>query len=109
MGNTWVVDFSHFLDEHGDVVPLPETAHPLFEQLTAIIVMASHLDSDASPEYQIFCRRRPNRKPCTGVIQADLDPETDNIVWWCPVCKDTGVISNWQGTMWDMSDAGIEH
>ena len=26
---------------------------------------------------------RPNRKPCIGVIQTDIDPETKQIIWWC--------------------------
>ncbi len=109
MSNTLIVDFSHFLDENGDMAPLPGAAERLFQQLAAIIIMATHPDSETLPEYQVPCRRRPQRKPCPGTIQADLDDETEEIVWWCPICQDTGIISNWQETLWDMTDADIEH
>jgi hypothetical protein len=109
MSGTLIVDLSYFLDEHGDLAPLPGPALRLFEHLAAIIVMASHPDSEALPEYQVLCRRRPLRKPCPGIIQTGFSAESDDIIWWCPVCKDTGIISNWQRTIWDMTAADIEH
>ena len=77
--------------------------------ITAIIVMATNTEADAPPEYQVRCRRYPNHKHCPGMIQTDQDTETEDIIWWCPVCNDTGVISSWQGTIWDLSDDDIEH
>jgi hypothetical protein len=41
-------------------------------------------------EYQVKCRRRPGRKPGTGSIEADFDPEDYRIMWWFPVCDDCG-------------------
>jgi hypothetical protein len=32
-----------------------------------------------------------------------------DIVWMCPVCGDHGLISNWRGTIWDMSGAEGVH
>jgi hypothetical protein len=43
------------------------------------------------------------------MINVKLEPETENIVWWCPVCHDNGKISNWKGSMWDLRGAGEIH
>ena len=35
---------------------------------------------------------------------------SDDVVWMCPKCNDRGFISNWQGSIWDMSEMGeVEH
>lgn len=109
MSTTWITDLNDFLDEVGEVADLPLPAQRLFAHITAIIVMATNTEADAPPEYQVRCRRYPNHKHCPGMIQTDQDTETEDIIWWCPVCNDTGVISSWQGTIWDLSDDDIEH
>jgi hypothetical protein len=40
------------------------------------------------------------------MIKVDFDPETEDVVWWCPVCKDNGYIRNWKGTVWDLTGPG---
>lgn len=105
MGDTWVVDLTHFLDEEGAIAPPKGPARRLAEHMVAIVAMASRPEIIPPPEYHVRCRRRPGRKPCLGMIEVDLDPETENIAWWCPVCDDNGYISNWKGTMWDLSKA----
>ena len=106
MADTWFTDITHFLDENGDMIKEPSQARKLGEYLAAIIAMASYPDPEYPPEYKVSCRRRPNRKPCLTEIAAWLDPDNDDVVWICPVCQDKGLISNWRGTMWDMSDVG---
>jgi hypothetical protein len=110
MADTWVTDITHFLDENGDMITEPRQARKLGEYLAAIIVMASFIEPEHPEKYQVFCRRRPNRNPCLGEIAGYIDPETDDIFWKCPKCGDRGLISNWQGTIWDMSDdAEVTH
>ncbi len=109
MGNTWIVDLTHFLDEKGTIAPPKGPARQLAEYITSIIKMASRPEIIPPPEYQVRCRRRPGRRPCTGVIEVDLDPDTEDIIWWCPICHDNGYISNWKGTMWDLSNAEELH
>ncbi len=109
MPGTWVTDIAHFLDEGGEVISEPPQARKLAEYLVAIIVMASFPEPEYPPEYRVRCRRRPNRKPCLEEIVGFVDPETDDIVWMCPVCGDHGLISNWRGTIWDMSNAEEVH
>jgi hypothetical protein len=38
-----------------------------------------------------------------GKVGAAL-AEDDAIVWQCPYCQAEGRISNWQGTLWDLSE-----
>ena len=105
MSDTWVTDLTHFLDEEGGIAPSEGPVRRLAEHLAAIVSMVSRPEIIPPPEYKVSCRRRPSRKPCTGAIEADLDPETEDIVWWCPVCHDNGYIRNWKGTMWDFTDS----
>lgn len=105
MGDTWIVDLNHFLDEEGAIAPPKGPGRRLAEHIVSIVSMTSQPEIIPSPEYQVRCRRRPGRKPCTGLIEVDLDPETEDIVWWCPICRDNGYIRNWKGTMWDLSNS----
>lgn len=40
-------------------------------------------------------------KGCNGQIQTALTPNQKEIHWYCPDCKNEGIIRNWQGTKWD--------
>lgn len=44
----------------------------------------------------------PRRGPKVEVRIARA--QDDAIVWSCPRCNAEGRISNWQGTLWDLSD-----
>lgn len=109
MTETWVTDLTHFLDEDGDLAFLPDPAFRLAEYFTSIVAMASHPDLVIPPQFRVHCRRRPGRKPCSGMIESDLDFETEDIMWWCPVCGDNGYIHNWKGSLWDLSRMDERH
>lgn len=109
MAATYITDITHFLDDEGYIVPESGPGLRFAEYLTSIISMISH-PPPLPEEFKVKCRRRPHRKPCNGIIEGDEDPETGALVWWCPECLDNGTISNWQGTIWDLSDAwGVAH
>ena len=105
MRNTWITDLTHFLDESGHIEPEKGPARRIAEYLTSIVAMVSLPELVIPQEYKVRCRRRPGRRPCVGCIEVDLDPETEDVMWWCPTCGDNGYIRNWKGTMWDLSDA----
>ena len=109
MRDTWYTNLKILLDEDGSIAAPKGPARKLAEYITAIVAMASRPESIPLSEYQVRCRRRPGRKPCTGIIEANFDPEGERIVWRCPVCEDKGYISDWQGSMWDLSDANVFH
>jgi hypothetical protein len=108
VARTLITDISHFLNEDGDLSLDYGPARNLAEHLTAIIAMVSH-PSPTPIEFAVFCRRRPNRIQCKGQIEGGIDPDTGTIIWWCPECADTGFISNWQDTFWDLSYADVMH
>ena len=109
MGDIWYTNLQIFLDESGAIVAPKGPARKIAEHITAIVAMATRPEIIPPPEYQVHCRRRPGRKPCPGIIEADIDPDDDRILWWCPVCDDCGYISDWQGSMWDLRDADVFH
>jgi hypothetical protein len=50
----------------------------------------------------VRCRRRPERRRCSGIIFSMPSVEHDDaIVWYCPVSGDNGLIRGWQDTLWD--------
>jgi len=104
MADTWITDITHFLDEDGEMIKKPLEVRRMGIYFASIIVMASYIEPEHPEVYQVSCRRRPNRKPCLGEIVGYVSPESDEIVWKCLKCGDRGVISNWQGTIWDMSN-----
>ena len=105
MANTWIIDMTHYLDEHGAIVAAPTPARRLAEHFAAIVRAVTFDPCGAATESSVRCRRRPGRKPCPGQIRAaiTIDDRMD-IIWECSSCGDNGVISNWHGTMWDCLD-----
>ena len=99
MGNTWIVDLSHYLTQAGAIADMPSRARLLAEYFASIVVDAtSNLDDPPS----VQCRRRPAHRRCTGLIMCyPANDDLDRIYWYCPACNDNGMISGWQGTLWD--------
>lgn len=105
MRDTWVTDISQLFDELGDIAPVSGTSLRFTEYLLSIISLISH-PVPVPEERNVTCSRRPHKIRCKGLIEGHIDPNTKSIVWRCPICGDNGIITNWQGTLWDMSDAG---
>jgi hypothetical protein len=105
MGNTWIIDITHYLDEEGNIASDRPSTIALAGYWGSLIVMATSRDT----EFIVKCRRRPKHKHCLEPIDGFIDPESNDIVWECAECGDNGSISNWRGTVWDMSDGGSFH
>jgi len=104
MAELLITDLRHFLDEAGDIISEPAHVKALASYLTAIVLMSSYPDSERPPEYIVTCRKRPKRKPCHGEVFGFIIPDSGNIMWMCPECNNRGLISNWRGTIWDLSE-----
>ena len=104
-----ITNLEHFLAPDGSIAPKDGPAHRLADYLTKIVVVETALCQTLSETMVIRCRRRPNRKPCAGEIDTYIDPVTNQIIWWCPVCGDLGSISHWQGSLWDCTDNTQSH
>lgn len=100
MGDTWIVDMSHFDYRDEEAQGLPSRALRLSNYFGTIVrTTCARLGSDSSTGLR--CRRRPNHLPCPGYVQSHLDEGGKSLRWWCSVCGDNGRISNWEGTRWD--------
>jgi len=101
MGDTWIINMSHYDYKDEEAPDLPNAARRLAEYFASIVEGTVHRASIGEPYTGVRCRRRPQRRACGGVIRSELSPEGTELHWWCPVCGDNGRISNWVGTRWD--------
>lgn len=99
MGNTWIVDLGHYLTPAGAIANMPSRARLLAEYFASIVLDATaNLDDPPT----VRCRRRPKHRRCVGIIMSyPAADDLDRIYWYCPVCDDNGLISDWQNTLWD--------
>ena len=74
------------------------------KKLIEIITYATSIAAGLSVASIPKCWRRPKRKPCKGELDIDLDHTSGHISWCCEVCGDEGVVSGWEGLIWDMLD-----
>jgi len=110
MAKTFIIDLSFFLNEEGDLAADSGPGEEFVEFLTAIVAMVTYPALEPPPDYKVRCQYLDNDgNQCPGLIAGELMPENDIIAWHCPVCYDKGLISNWQDTLWDLSDADIQH
>jgi len=94
-----VTDLHHVLDLPQDT---PAPARRLAEHLSRIVRAATAGDAGTAWESALPCRRRPANRACPGrMIVLRTDPGTP-IRWQCSVCKDAGVISNWEDSVFDL-------
>lgn len=102
MGDTWITDIRHFLDDRGEFPHgLPRPALNLATHLARIIEAVTQRSKATKPfPTNVQCRRRPLRKRCEGYIIAFLQNDS-RIRWYCPFCHDNGFISGWQNTKWN--------
>ena len=104
-----ITNLEHFLTPDGSIAPKDGPARLLADYLTKIVVAATASIQTQSSPIVVHCRKRPNRKPCIGCIDTYIDPEMNQIIWWCPVCEEQGLISHWQGSLWDCTNNAQSH
>jgi hypothetical protein len=88
-------NITHFLNPHGNIArDMPSEARELASFLFLIIEDTTAFEAEAwGFETKIRC----NQKNCQGKIHSRLLIEQDHeIYWWCPVCKNEGIISDWK-------------
>ena len=103
MRGAWITDITHYLDSAGRV---PARPRPIVVFMGSIVVESSKRAAGDTHAIDVKCRRRPGRRPCRGMIHSSVDPGTREIQWHCPVCDDHGLISNWEGSPWDVRSVG---
>ena len=100
-GGVLIADLGHFLG-------LPEDASGSVRRLAqhlGDIVRAGTAGDVGDPWVSALpCRRRPAHRRCPGrmTIAIVWAEAAAPIRWWCTVCDDEGVISNWADTLYDL-------
>jgi len=104
MGDTWIVDITHYEDILDPTLDIPESARRLGMFFGTIVQAATAWPFPDIPTQSVLrCRRRPGRKPCPGFLRVLLLEDKNEIAWGCSSCDDEGWISNWRGSHWDLS------
>ena len=85
MADTWIVDLRHYLTPAGALLTAPKLARKLAEYFAEIVAQGSNYDEPIT----LRCRRRPQRRACTGVLEIRPDTDLDGMVWHCPICEIT--------------------
>ncbi len=106
MGDTWITDLRHFLDDGDLPRHLPTPAVNLVLHLGAIVAWVTSHDTMGVQFTNVPCRRSPGRRRCTTEIAARFEESGTAILWWCQTCGDNGRICGWAGTAWDRSFPG---
>jgi len=103
MGDTWLIDMTHYLDVANPAVDLHPATRRLAEYFGAIVSAATVWPFAGIPmDSAVACRRRPRRRPCPGHIRL-VQQRSGDIHWACTECDDHGFIHHWQGTPWDLT------
>ena len=102
MGDTWVTDMTHYLDEEG-LLPetLPGPALNVAPLLGSIVGWVTSHPQGTYEETNVPCLRTPGRRRCLGSIFARIDVTQAAITWECLICEDNGYIRGWESTLWD--------
>lgn len=103
MADTWITDLTDFLENGRLPGEISGPALRLVQYLGRIVAAVTGAEPD--DPLGVRCRRRPGRRPCGGEIEGYIDPESNAIYWACLLCGDNGLISKWENTMWDLSEA----
>ena len=92
----YITDARHFLDDKGAIAPVRGPAKALADFHAGVIAYATDFDSSGVLLPRCFkCKK--------DTVEAALAQDSA-ILWRCPRCRAEGRISNWQGTLWDLSE-----
>ena len=102
MPKSYVTDIQHFLDDAGELKEMPALVRRRASFLVSIIDAVTRVYPTVGHDAGVRCRKRG----CRAQIHASLQSPDGKVTWWCPICEQYGLISNWQGTQWDHTAAG---
>jgi hypothetical protein len=97
VSNYWSIHLPDLLQPNGILAPLTGRGMRLAQYWAEIVAQASNYDEPTT----LRCRRRPGRRPCGGLLTLFFDVDSNDVLWFCPVCDDQGRISGWEDTFWD--------
>jgi hypothetical protein len=92
----YISNLSHFLDENGTIA---QQMYKEGREMAGFLALCVDFATQPLP----FTRSSGIRcvmKKCPGNVNIDMNFQAGLINWSCPVCKESGTISGWQGTRW---------
>lgn len=101
---TKVIDVQQYLDEDGliDEVTVTDLAFAVF--VTAVIESVTANYRLPLTLADAECLNIRNDELCHGEVEVWIYADSYFIGWECVECAETGAVSNWEGTRWDMRD-----
>lgn len=103
----WSVNMQHFLDEKGSTDQTPTQAKELANYFGAIVAGVTLDFTGRTILISGITCRNPESPGCSGSIMGYLGRDLDSIEWYCKGCEDSGVITAWDGTLWDCSEEAL--
>ena len=94
----YISNMTYFLNEKGNIpTEMPAEAR----ELAGFFAMVVDITTQRQPTVLTPTTIRCFNKGCQGLINTSFKSGGKEIHWFCPQCKNEGVISNWHGTKWD--------
>jgi len=91
-----ITDLTHFLDKAGAIGPVKGPALAMAQFLVNVVAHASDATGNTLAAPTCF--------KCKKYAVEAVRAHDDAIVWTCPACRTEGRISNWKGSLWDLSN-----
>ena len=96
-----IVDPWHWLEPDGSFPSANPHLRRQILRVARFIEYAGPLKHGESRGTLVECKKRPNGKPCNGLMWVEKEAEHDTIHAFCIGCGTAeAVISNWQKTPW---------
>lgn len=92
----YITDLTHFLDKSGAIGPVKGPALAMAQFHVDLVTHATSSKSENLPAPRCFkCKK--------AAVEASLAQDSA-VVWACRLCRTEGRVSNWRGSLWDLSD-----
>lgn len=95
------------MTDFGDVSTLdPAKNRRLFklvDKLGAVVKAATVARPGEIVATGVLCGGRVGRVPCPGYVDLHREEVPEQIEWSCQWCRDSGVIHDFRGTIWDLT------
>ncbi len=98
---SYITDMTHFDGILAPGAKVPAEGRRMVDFMGRIVGVASLDATGRLVETDIPCLKRPGKPACSGNIGLIL--VQGRVEWRCPTCGLDGIISNWRGSMWDLS------
>ena len=103
----WSTNMQHYLDEKGSTDQIPTEVKELADHFGAIVAAVTLDFTGRTIEVPGITCRNPKAPGCSGSIIGCIGRDIESIDWYCTNCEDSGVITGWDGTLWDCKEVAL--